>query len=370
MWTALRSWLIVGENTSIQPTDESRRCDVRPGWRPLLLIVALVALLAIAVGCGSGVRVPEGYSLTPEMEDLLAQYPPPGKLVDIGGYSLHVNSQGGGTPTVVMEAGAGSFSLVWCQVAPELAKETRVVIYDRAGLGWSDPSPSARNAENIVSEFRAMLQKAGIKPPYVFVGHSMGAVYMRMYVNKYPKEVVGMVLVDPGTEDLPVAAGPDVAQAIDQAAKAGAAYSKQQARKCASGQFAMKLSSLPLDNQLTEEAAKQMQALQATEPWMWDSIAGEALGASTSWAQARAMDIKSVGDIPLIVLVSDQLVDLGGDVSQNQEANTKWRELQLEQVSESPQGEFAIARGSGHVIQLDQPDKVIEAVRKVLRYSR
>lgn len=338
--------------------------------RLIFVLVALVVTAALVAGCGSGVRVPEGYSLTPEMEALLEQYPPPGKLVDIGGYSLHVNSQGKGGPTVVMEAGAGSFSLVWSQVAPQLSKDSQVVVYDRAGLGWSDPSPKARTADNIVAEFRSMLSKAGVKPPYVLVGHSMGAIYMRMYAQKYPKEVVGMVLVDPGDENLPVAAGPEVAQAIDESAKAGAAYLKQQERKCALGQFAVKLSSLPLDNQLPEEAAKQMQALQATEPWLWAATADEALAATTSWAQARALNITSVGDIPLIVLVSDQLVELATNVSMNQETNTIWRELQVGLVSESPQGELQIARNSGHLIQLDQPNRVIEAVKKVVRLSR
>ncbi|MHB8895571.1 MAG: alpha/beta fold hydrolase [Candidatus Geothermincolia bacterium] len=321
-------------------------------------------------GCGSGVRVPEGYSLTPEMEALLKQYPAPGRFVDIGGYSLNMTSLGKSGPTVVMEAGAGSFSLVWAQVAPQLATGARVITYDRAGLGWSDPSPKARTADNIVAEFRAMLQKAGVKPPYVLVGHSMGAIYMRMYANKFPGEVSGMVLVDPGDENLPIAAGPEVAKDIEESAKAGAAYSRQQGRKCADGSFAVKLSSLPLSNQLPEEAARQLQALQATEPWLWSTIADEALGATTSWAQARAMNIKSVGNIPLIVLVSDQLVELVTNVSANQEANTTWRELQLKQVSESPQGEFEIARNSGHVIQLDQPDMVINAVNKVIRLAR
>lgn len=314
--------------------------------------------------------MPEDYSVTPEMEDLLKRYPPPGELVDVGGYNLHVNPQGEGTPTIVMEAGAGSFSLAWARVAPELAKETRVVVYDRAGLGWSGTSPSPRTANNIVSEFRRMLQKGSIKPPYVLVGHSMGAIYMRMYARKYPKEVAGMVLVDPGSEDLPVAAGPAVAQSIEQGAKTAAVYLKQQGRKCAIGQFAMNPWSLPLDNQLPEEEAKQMQALQAGEPWLWDTMADEGLSAGTSWAQAGALDITGVGDIPLIVLVSDQVVGLSPDVALNREANTVWRELQLQMVSESPRGEFAVALGSGHVIQLDQPGKVIEAVSKVLLRAR
>ncbi len=341
------------------------------GIREACRVACVLALLASALfaGCGTGVRVPEGYSLTPEMEELLSRYPAPGRLIDVGGYSLHLVSTGKGEPTVVMEAGGGSFSLVWSQVAPEVAKNSRVVTYDRAGLGWSDPSPKARTADNILTEFRAMLEKAGVKPPYVLVGHSVGAIYMRMYAHKYPREVVGMVLVDPQDEELPVAAGAEVSADIDRAAEAAASFNRQRERKCAEGMYATKLSSVPLDNQLPEEAAKQRQALQACEPWLYDTMADEELATTTSWAQARELGITGVGDIPLVVLVSDQTVDLSFSIAQNQEANTVWRELQIGQVSESPQGELVIAPGSGHFIQLDQPDLVIKSINKVLRLA-
>jgi len=336
----------------------------------MLVIAALAAAALLGSGCSSSVYVPKGYSLTPEMEALLAKYPAPGQMVDIGGYKLHMLSQGSGGPTVVMEAGAGSFSVVWSQMAPELSKNSRVITYDRAGLGWSEVSPKARTADNIVAELHKMLVNAGVKPPYVLVGHSMGGIYVRMFAHKYPKEVAGMVLVDPGDERLPVVAGPEVAKGINESAAAGAAYCKQQEKKCATGQLAIKLSSVPLDNQLDEETAKEYQALQAAEPWLWATIGQEAIAADTDWAQARADNITSVGNIPLIVLVSDQLVELTLNVATNQEANTVWRELQLQQVTESPQGQYEIARSSGHVIQLDQPDRVIDAVNKVVRQSR
>jgi pimeloyl-ACP methyl ester carboxylesterase len=340
-------------------------------WRraAVCLVVAALALLS-AAGCGYTVTAPRGYSLTPEMEALLKQYPPPGQMVDVGGYKMHMQSQGKGGPTVVMEAGAGGFSVDWCQVAPRVSRNCRVITYDRAGLGWSQPSLKPRTAKNIVAELHTMLTNAGVKPPYVLVGHSMGAVYSRMYAHKYPGEVTGMVLLDPGDEQLPVAAGPEVASDIAASAAAASAYCNQQEKKCASGQFAIKLSSIPLDNQMDADTAKEFQALQAAEPWLWATTGQEAASAGTSWAQARAENITSVGNIPLIVLVSDQLVELTSNVATNQEANTVWRELQLQLVNESPQGEYEIARNSGHVIQLDQPDKVIDAVDKVVRESR
>jgi pimeloyl-ACP methyl ester carboxylesterase len=336
----------------------------------VILAATLTAALLFPSGCDTSLEVPKGYSLTPEMKALLTKYPPPGKMVDIGGYKLHIDAQGKGGPTVVMEAGAGSLSLAWAQVAPEIAKTNHVITYDRAGLGWSDPSPKSRTADNIVAELHTLLAKSGEKPPYVLVGHSMGGVYMRMYAHKYPTEVKGIVLVDPGDENLPVAAGPAVAADIQAAAKQAAAAARQQGAKCATGQFADKLSLLPPDGQLPEKAARQLQALEATEPWLWSTIAAEATSALDSWSQARAANITSVGDIPLIVLVSDQTVDLALSMPLNQEANTAWRDLQAGLVSESPRGELQIAQNSGHMIQLDQPHKVIDAIEKVVRAAR
>lgn len=103
------------------------------------------------------------------------RYPPQGELVDIGGFRLHINCMGQGTPTVVMDAGAGAPSITWGLVPSEIAKFTRVCIYDRAGFGWSDPNLRVpRTSQQSVDELYALLTKAEIKPPYILVGHSLG----------------------------------------------------------------------------------------------------------------------------------------------------------------------------------------------------
>jgi len=125
-------------------------------------------------------------------------YPPPGQLVDIGGYRLHLHAQGpvGSFPTVILEGGAGLGSVSWGWVQPRIAQTTRVVAYDRAGIGWSDPGPAPRDGEHIATELHAALAVAGINPPYVLVGHSFGGLYVRIFADRYPDEVAGMVLVD------------------------------------------------------------------------------------------------------------------------------------------------------------------------------
>ena len=137
---------------------------------------------------------------------LATQHPPPGQMVDVGGYRMHIHCQGdpAAGPTVVLDGGQGEPGLTWASVQPEVAGFARVCAYDRAGLGWSEASPKARTGSNIVEELHTLLTRAGVEPPYVLVGHSVGGLYARLYDQKYPGEVVGMVQVDAAHEDLNV----------------------------------------------------------------------------------------------------------------------------------------------------------------------
>jgi len=136
--------------------------------------------------------------------------PAPGRLIDIGGRKLHVNCTGPSAaagpsertgPTVILEAGASSFAIDWSLVQPEIARTYRVCAYDRAGSGWSDPRKDVETPSRIVTDLHTLLETAGEKPPYLMVGASAGGLYVRLYQLDYPSEIVGLVLVDPATED-------------------------------------------------------------------------------------------------------------------------------------------------------------------------
>ncbi len=120
----------------------------------------------------------------------------PGQLVDVGGYRLHLQCVGQGSPTVVLDAGLGSFSLDWGAVQPQLATTTRVCAYDRAGLGWSEPGPLPRSPQQFADELHVLLTNAGVEGPYVLVAHSISGKTARLFASQHPNEVVGMVLVD------------------------------------------------------------------------------------------------------------------------------------------------------------------------------
>jgi hypothetical protein len=108
-------------------------------------------------------------------------YLPSGQLYTVDGHQMHIVCKGEGSPTVILEAGAGHFSTLWAWVQPAVAQSTRVCAYDRAGYGWSEPGPEPRDAQQIATELHALLDMAEIEPPYVLVGHSLGGIYVRVY---------------------------------------------------------------------------------------------------------------------------------------------------------------------------------------------
>jgi pimeloyl-ACP methyl ester carboxylesterase len=129
---------------------------------------------------------------------------PPGRLVEVGGYRLHLYCTGARSsrqPTVVLSPGAGDFAVDWGLVQPAIAESTRVCSYDRAGTGWSDPGPEPRTLRQEAAELRLLLRNAGERSPYVLVGHSVGALVVRAFQEAWPDSVAGMVLVDPTHED-------------------------------------------------------------------------------------------------------------------------------------------------------------------------
>src|SRR5512141_2281272 len=149
----------------------------------------LAALLGLAL---------VGYIYEPFAEAADAKaYPPPGQLVDVGGHRLHIHCAGTGSPTVVIVAGAGDWSTTWEGVVqPEVTKTTRVCTYDRAGLGWSDPSALPSDAAQFAKELHTLLQNANVPGPYVMVGHSLGGLPVRVFAHEYSSEVAGVVLIE------------------------------------------------------------------------------------------------------------------------------------------------------------------------------
>jgi pimeloyl-ACP methyl ester carboxylesterase len=126
---------------------------------------------------------------------------PFGQKVDVGGYRLHLNIEGSGKHTVIIEAGVGEWSLHWKDFQTKLASVARVVTYDRAGYGYSDASPYARTTDQIAEELHTALVSSGLKPPYVLIGHSFGGMIVRTFTNLFRGEVEGLILAESASED-------------------------------------------------------------------------------------------------------------------------------------------------------------------------
>ena len=152
------------------------------------LVYPVLAVLAIAAVGG-------GYQTVREALDARA-YPPPGQLVDIGGHRLHLHCTGSGSPTVILEPGGGGSSSDMGWVAPAVARDTRVCVYDRAGRGWSDPVDGPQDGATIAADLHTLLQRAHVPGPYVLAGHSFGGLYVQIFAAQFPDEVAGLVLLD------------------------------------------------------------------------------------------------------------------------------------------------------------------------------
>ncbi len=129
------------------------------------------------------------------------RYPPPGRLIDVDGYRLHLDCRGQGTPTVVLESGLGTTWVDWRLVEPAIAAFARVCQYERAGYGWSDPGPRPRTATRMAEELGRLLDRSGEPAPYLVIGHSFGALVARLFAARFPERVAGLLLLDPAPPD-------------------------------------------------------------------------------------------------------------------------------------------------------------------------
>ena len=249
----------------------------------------------------------------------------------------------------MLESGLGGSSLNWRLVQPKLGKTTRVCAYDRAGMGWSDPSPQPRTPRQIADELHTLLTNAGIAGPYVLVGHSLAGKNVRLFALTHPGQVAGMVLVDARSEYMDANTSAADTRAFKQALQTQGRLYWVAGRLGIARLFGATLlgpPSLPVETRGPCAVPNPAERDHAT----------------TSEGIARASDdgalqaAPSLGDRPLIVLAAEQTVA----------HDPIWLEAQRRLAALSSDSRLIIAEGSGHYIQWDHPTLVIDAVRQVI----
>lgn len=323
------------------------------GWLRRLTTAVLVVLVALV---GSGLLY-QTIATGADQRNL----PPPGQLVDVGGYRLHLQIMGAdrGGPTVILDAAAGSMSAEWGWVQPAVASFTQVVAYDRPGQGYSDPPPTPRDVQALIADLRTALDKSGIRGPYVLVGHSMGGLFMRAFAQLHPDEVAGVVLVDSrylGIDDVvpPAERTPDnrgqLAWQLPLLARLGIFRLQN-----INGEY---VAQLPPD-----AAARARAALAATQQWQGfvpDTYVGDSAEALLRAGEQR-------GDTPLIVLSAEQPDPYNFMTAAERDAFTALHRQMAATLS--TRGVHRMVQGADHAsIVTDQShaQATIEAIREVV----
>jgi pimeloyl-ACP methyl ester carboxylesterase len=287
-----------------------------------------------------------GYIYEPLAEAADAKaYPPPGELVDVGGYHLHINCIGTGSPTVVIVAGLGDWSTLWAgSVQPEVAKTTRVCTYDRAGLGWSETGPFPQHAAQYAKELHTLLQNANIPGPYVLVGHSLGGFIVRVFAHDYASEVSAVVFID--------SMNPKQVNQSPQDVQSPPFSFQAVLGRFGIARLLVKVPGIAPSVGPNQEAYYPLYV----RPQSLQTTANEYQGLPTSAAQAGV--VKSFGDLPLIVLTAKQNDTLG------------WPEWQTELLELSSNSQHLFAENSGHNIQVDEPDAAIAGILRMVEQVR
>jgi pimeloyl-ACP methyl ester carboxylesterase len=299
-------------------------------------------------------------------------------MIDIGASRLHIGSRlhiigsGEAGPPVIFESGISATCLSWTQARSEVARSARAYAYDRAWLGWSDPANSPRTTSNIVDELHALLNAAHVPAPRILVGHSYGGMLVRAYAAKYPDQVAGLVLVDP----LAPSEWLNIPPAQARMLRLGVKLARRGAVLARIGVVRASLALLMAGGRLLPKAIAKLSSgrgesvisrlvgeVSKMPPETWPMVrahwcqaksfhglAGylESLPASAAEANAFA----ETGNLPVIVLSA-----ASSTAEQLKERDALARR--------SPRGQHIIAAKSGHWIQLDEPELVVQAIREM-----
>jgi pimeloyl-ACP methyl ester carboxylesterase len=280
--------------------------------------------------------------------------PPPGKLYTVSGHSMHLYCIGEGSPTIVLESGLGEDFTVWAKVQPGLSGTTRTCSYDRAGFGWSDAQPGARDSNHIADQLHALLMQAGITGPVVLMGHSAGGLHIRAYATRFPRDVAGLVFVD-ASSPLQNLQPPPSVLALD---------------RHSAGEFLLLKSLVALGvARLSGQCTVVPPGLEAYAGWLKANTCvlsqitayqREAAGFPASLSEAAHTG--PYGNLPILVFSRDMQLPMPPHLpvpisSEDWRKGNAVHDVAQEDLKQlSRDSHRIIAKGSGHYIHFDRPD--------------
>lgn len=284
---------------------------------------------------------------------------------------MNLYCSGQGATTVVFDAPSGEAGWNWFKVQPAVARRTRACVFDRAGLGFSDPAARPNTAENVVEDLHKLLAGAGVRPPYVLVGNSLGGADMQVYAYRYPTEVKGLVLVEPQHED--------ETSRLDKASqgnlkKVYAMVAQQNDYCLAAANKGFKAGSEERDNCIGNPAQAYGATLGAVvtaasaKPAYWRANVDEWSAIPVSDGQLRKLR-RPFGDMPVIVLtrgVSPYAVPGKPQSALNKAMEDENAAIHKEIAALSTRGKQRVVAGAGHVIHANKPQAVVDAVLEVV----
>lgn len=261
------------------------------------------------------------------------RFPPPGNLVDVDGFKMHIYCNGEGSPTVILDHAGDGSSMDWALIQPRLAEHTRVCSYDRAGRGWSEYNPAPRTLTQQAHELHTLLDNANEQGPYILVAHSYGARVARVYASQYPNDIVGMVLMDPGIlYDDP--RYPQ--QALDDLESENKMiHAAEKLTPYGLTRLLQPMMGKPTYD-LPEEAVRANATFSATEVF-WRSIVDQSDILPDVFIEEH--NVTTLGNIPLLVLISDEPDD---------EIHRVYTQANIEMSELSPKGRYQIVEGAEH----------------------
>lgn len=329
----------------------------------------LVGLSMLALSFGSS---PSSFAATAPGWATADAFAKPHRLVNIGGRKMNLYCSGQGATTVVFDAPSGEAGWNWFRVQPAVARHARACVFDRAGLGFSDPAQRPNTSENVAEDLHKLLAGAGVKPPYVLVGNSLGGANVQVYAYRYPTEVKGLVLVEPQHED--------ETSRLDKASqgnirKIDAMLTEQNNYCMAAARKGMKPGSEERTNCIGNPAENYGPTLGAAvmtaeaKPAYWRTTIDEWNAIKVSDEQLRKRR-RPLGDLPVVVLtrgVSPYAIPGKPQSALNKAMEDENAAIQKETAALSTRGKQRVVPGAGHVIHADKPDAVVDAVLEVLR---